>query len=112
MTAVSVSGSDGASVFLGAQDVLAGSLGAGAVGEIAGVVVDPAAVAAQALGDVLGRIVEGAVRVGGFALAAERQPTAGMDVDVAGEEAASSAEGDMSFLSAVEIFACNNIELI
>lgn len=103
-------------VVLLAQDVLPGglrlvALGQVALGDVAGVVVDPPAVAAQPLGDVLGGVVEGAVGIGGLALAAQGQAAAGMDVDVAGEEAPGAAEGDLGFQGTVEIFGGDRVEL-
>ena len=96
----------------GPQDVLTAGFGAGAVGEIAGVVVDPAAVAAEAFGDVLGCVVESTVGVGGFALAPKGKAAAGVDVDVAGKKTARSSKSYVGFLGAVEILARYNVELI
>ena len=75
-------------------------------------VVDAAAVAAEALGDMLGGIVEGAVGVGGLAFAAEGEATAGMDIDVAGKEASGTAEGDAGLLGVVEVFAGDLVEVV
>ena len=73
--------------------------------------VDPPAVAAQALGDVFGRVVEGAVRVCRLALAAQAQAPSGMQVDVAGEEAARPAEGDLRLQRMIEVFPGDSLQM-
>ena len=57
-----------------AQDVLARDFGPRPVGQVARVLVHAAAIAAQPLGDVLGGVVEGAVRIRGLPLPAQVRP--------------------------------------
>ena len=73
--------------------------------------VHPPAIAAQPLGDMLGRIVERGVGVRRLALAAQRQPAPGMHVDVADEEAARATERDMRLQRMVEILAGDDVQV-
>ncbi len=70
------------------------------------------AIAAQPLGDVLGRVIERGIGVGRLALAAQRQPATGMQVDVADEEAARAAERDLRLQRMVEILAGDDVQVI
>jgi hypothetical protein len=74
--------------------------------------VHPAAIAAQPLGNVFGGIIEGAVRIGGFALAAQGQAPSGMQVDVAGEKTARPAERHVRLQRVIEILACDGIQML
>ena len=53
-----------------------------------------------------------AVGVGRLALAAQAQSAPGVDVDVAGEEAARPAEGDLRLQRVIEIFAGDLIQMV
>jgi len=95
-----------------AQHVLPPGFRALAVRGVARVLVHAAAVAAQALGDVLGGVVEGAVGVRRLALAAQCQAAAGVHVDVAGEEASRAAEGHVRLQRVVEVLTGDRVEVI
>jgi oxalate decarboxylase/phosphoglucose isomerase-like protein (cupin superfamily) len=73
--------------------------------------VQPAPVAAQPLRNVFGRIIERGMRVRRFAFGPQAKPATSVKVDVAGEEAARTAEGDLRLQRMVEVFASNVIEL-
>ena len=60
-------------------------------------------VASQALGYVLGGVVEGGMGVARLALAAQGEAAAGMNIDIAGEKAAGPAESDAGLHGVVEI---------
>jgi hypothetical protein len=76
------------------------------------VLVHPPAVTTQPLGDVLGRIIERGVGIRRLAFATQRQAAAGMQVYVAGKEAARATECDLCLQGMVEILAGNDIEVI
>jgi len=69
-------------------------------------------IATEPLGYVLRRIVERAVGVGRFALPAQRQPSARVDADIAGEEAPGATKRDLRLQGVIEILTGNNIEMV
>jgi hypothetical protein len=72
-------------------------------------VVHPPAVPTQAFGDVLRGIVERGIGVCRLALAAQLQSSAGMHIDIAGEETSCSAERNVRFYRMIEILASDRI---
>ena len=60
----------------------------------------------------LGGVVEGGMRIGGLAFAADRHAAPRMQVDVAGKETARLAEGDVRLHRLVEILMGNAVHLI
>ena len=100
----------GAFLFL-AQHILPRRFRSGAVGEIAVMLVHPPAIAAQALGDMLGGIIEGRVGIGRFALATQLQAAARMHIDITGKETSRPAERDKRLQRAVEILARDQVQL-
>ena len=94
------------------QHILAAGLRLGAVIEIARMRRDPAAIAAQAGGDMLRRVIEGGMCVACLTFAAHGDAAAGMDIDITGEKAARLAESDMRFQGMVEIFGGDDVEML
>jgi hypothetical protein len=70
--------------------------------------IHPAAIAAQTLANMLGRLFESAMRIGRLALAAHDQIPSSVKINVAGEKAAHLAKGDARFHRVVKILPGNS----
>jgi len=75
-------------------------------------IVHTSAIASEALGNMLGSVIEGTVGICGFTFSPKCQPTSSMNIYITGEEASGSAECYTGFLSSIKIFASDKIKLL
>src|SRR5262249_32321724 len=94
------------------EDILARRLRTLSVGAVASVLVHSPAVAPQPLRDVLGRVIECRIGVPRLAFAAQDQATSGIHVDVAGEEAAGTAERGTRRQRMTELLVGDDIKMV